>query len=222
MNLLSPNLTLPKIELQYIKKNNEKYFMIISDEINQLMINMIKNKEIRIQIWLERQVRKRSGNGLKRSWVHSNDFSTSSPKKLFSEDEYNYGAGDGWGWKKSIPTYSTTNGIVPTEFEISINDIKYNKIFKKISILDIFTNILKYKNEDRWPINEDEINNIAFVSRSNSCSQPIRYRLVMNYNGKMINGLPSIPLVIGIHKNKKAPLFNTETISSIVKISYYK
>lgn len=221
MTVLSPNIILPNLELQYIKLGNDKYFRILSDKVNPLLIDLLNERKIRLQFWLEKQVKKKSGAYYKRSWVHSRDFSSNL---LFANNEYYYGQGDGWGWKKDeLPSYCTTdNGLVPTEFEITSSHIINGRIEMRIPVLDIFSCILKINSDNRWPITGDSISSICFSGRSSSPSQPIRFKMAANYNGKALFSLPSIPLVLGIHKNYSSPLFNEENISSIIKVSYYK
>jgi len=223
MNVLSPDLILPKIEFEFIKEENKtKVFRVVSEKLDPIFLKLLEEKKIRVQIWLEREVRKKSAKRVKRSWVHSQDFSHLAPLKLFDETQYDYGGGDGWGWKKPlpIPTYSTTNGIVPTEYEITLDDIYENKISKYIPIVDIFSNILKVKGKQTYPKSNCVLKDISIVGGNRRNSQALRFKLVVNYNHKVLMGMPTTPLNLGIHLNDKVFLENS--IESFIRVGYIK
>lgn len=224
MELLLTPIQLPDLQLQYIIRNKKKCFRIISTPVDKLFIDQLSKGTIRAQIWIEREVRKGSGGSIKRSWVHSKDFSNKAPKKLFTASQYNYGGGLGWGWntKKQLPTYSTTNGFVPTEFEISPDDIRNNMIIKEINLLDIFSNILKLNHNNTFAKTDDEIINISILGRNKSTNQPIRVRLAVNKSKSSVIGNPSNPIILGIHKDKDKLTFDSDNINEYIKISYYK
>lgn len=123
MEILLPELELPELQFQYTYEA-EKYLRIYSGVLEPFLVEQLVQGKIRMQVWLERDQYKACGkNRKKRSWVHSRDYSGKAPSKLFSADEYDYGGGKGWGWGTidgaEIPGYTTTNGCVPTEFEIT-------------------------------------------------------------------------------------------------------
>ncbi len=221
VNLLTP-LPLPSIELQYdYESSKKKYFRIVSNEIDPLFYELLNNQNIRVQLWLEKQVKNRSSKRYKRSWLHPQDFSNKAPLKLFSNNEYNYGGGDGWGYKgEEIPPYSTTNGIVPTEYEITLDDIYENKISKYIPIVDIFSNILKVKGKQTYPKSNCVLKDISIVGGNRRNSQALRFKLVVNYNHKVLMGMPTTPLNLGIHLNDKVFLENS--IESFIRVGYIK
>lgn len=223
MQILAPEMKLPTLEIQYIKSGTTKFLNVISSPLDPLLIHYLSKGEIRMQIWLERELRKHSGDVYKRSWIHSIDNSNKKPVKLFSDEEYAYGGGSGWGWKTigQMPTYSTTNGYVPTEFEITMNSIQDNRIVLMIPILDIFTNILKFNAESRFAKNGDVMKKISILSRNRATSQPLRVKLAINKNKTPIFSQPSYPIVLGVHKVKN-DVFSAISVSKHIKISFYK
>lgn len=226
MDLVLPELEMPELHFQYVKRDQKKYLRILSDKVDKLLIDQLSAGKIRMQIWLEREVKKGCGNGVKRSWVHSRDNSNMAPAKLFSELEYYYGGGNGWGWATILPpgefpNYSTTNGYVPTEFEVTAADFINFKICKEIPILDIFSNILKHRSESTYAITGTRTALLAILGRNKTTSQPLRVRLVINKDGKPVIGLPSSPLMLGIH-DLHTLNFNASEINDFIKVSYYK
>jgi len=222
MNVLSPDLILPKIEFEFIKEENKtKVFRVVSEKLDPIFLKLLEEKKILVQIWLEREVRKKSAKRVKRSWVHSQDFSHLAPLKLFDETQYDYGGGDGWGWKKPlpIPTYSTTNGIVPTEYEITPEKIVNNRILIKIPIVNIFSNIIK-TDHCIPPIGGEAVNTLYLIGKGRKKYQLLRMKLVINYNGKMITGIPSNCLILGIYQNKNY-FFNSNNIEDYIRISKF-
>ena len=220
MNLLVSSIPIPKIQFQYIKGDGEKLFRIVSESVDPLFEQLLLGKSIRVQVWLEREVRKQSGEIIKRSWVHSVDMSNKKPPRLFTDDEYNYGGGEGWGWKEDIPSYTTTNGIVPTEFEVTYSSLSNGKIKVVFPVLDIFSNILKTVNSG--PAKDgDSIEKIAIVSRGRATYQLLRARLVINHNGKVIMGDPTDPIMLGIHKNNKVTQFDSSQLNKLIKVGRY-
>ena len=222
MNIITNQLKIPKLDFQYINRNGAKLFRVKSEKLDPIFKNMLLDGKIRVQIWLEREVKKISGDKRKRSWVHSQDFSNKAPLKLFTSDQYDYGGGDGWGWKSpsTIPSYSTTNGIVPTEYEIISNDIFNNGcITKEIPILDIFSNILKRRKAQRCALNNDPLNLVAIVGRGKSNHQSLRVKLVINYNGKPLFSDPSNELVLGIHQ--EGTILSTGNLKNYIKVGKF-
>lgn len=221
MNLLVSSIPVPKIQLQYIKEDGEKLFRIISETIDPIFEQLLLEKSIRVQVWLEREVKKQSSGRIKRSWVHSKDESNKRPPKLFSDEEYNYGGGDGWGWKNTnVPSYSTTNGIVPTEFEVTLFNIHNGIISIKFPVVDIFSNILKKLQGDRPAKDGDSIDDLAFLARGHATYQLLRARLVINRSGKVIMSEASEPIMLGIRKEKNRT-FNSEHLENYIKVGRY-
>ena len=220
MNSLNSSLILPNLDFQYIKDNDVKYFRVVSDKLDPLFHLLINNKKVRVQIWLERQIKKQSNSKIKRSWVHSQDFSSSAPSKLFSEDVYDYGGGDGWGFKANKASYSTNNGYVPTEFEITSEDIINGRIIKMFPVLDVFTNIIKDRETGVAIVNGGQIRNITFISRGRSRYQLLRVKLAVNYYNKALFSIASSPLMLGVHIGEGST-FDATQISDYIKIGNY-
>lgn len=222
MNVLSPDLILPKIEFEFIKEENKtKVFRVVSEKLDPIFLKLLEEKKIRVQIWLEREVRKKSAKRVKRSWVHSQDFSNLAPLKLFDETQYDYGGGDGWGWKNPlpIPTYSTTNGIVPTEYEITFESIVNNRILIKIPIVNIFSNIIKTE-YNRPPVGGENPKDLYIIGRGKRKYQLLRMKLAINYNGRMVTGTPSNCLMLGIHQDKTL-FFDITNIESLIRVGKF-
>lgn len=223
MYLLAPNVTLPEIQLQYmIKASGLKIFRIISQPLDKVLINLLEEGKIRIQVWLERELKKRSDDNIKRSWVHSQDNSTTAPTRLFLDTQYDYGGGSGWGWatlgNNFISSYSTNNGYVPTEFEVTANSLCNRRINVEIPILNIFSNILKH--EGLAAEDGDDIEFIRILGRHRTQVQPLRVRLMANYQEKVITGPPSNALILGIHRDCEIPIFAKNIISRFIKVAY--
>lgn len=223
MELISPELLMPTLELQSILEKGEKKFRVVSSKLDPLFISLLKKGKIRAQIWLERELKKGSGGRIKRSWVHSID-STSFGPLLFENHEYQYGGGLGWGWmtRDLLPPYSTTNGFVPTEFEITPIDIVEKRIIIKISIIDIFSNILKEMRASTYPTEESSMTEIAFLGRGKSFNQPLRVRLMVNLDHEVHESLPSNPMILGLHRSIEFSNFEADRMKDYIKISYYK
>ncbi len=220
MKLLMSSIIVPKIQLQYIRDSN-KIFRVISESIDPLFKQLLSDKSIRVQVWLEREVRKLSNSRIKRSWVHSCDMSNKRPTKLFTNGEYNYGGGNGWGWKgNDVPSYTTTNGIVPTEFEVTLSDIQNDLLVIKFPVVDIFSNILKKKKSGTSAKDGDLIEDLAIISRGRATYQIIRAKLVVNYAGKVIMSEPSNSIMLGIHRKKDA-VFDSKNLESFIKIGRF-
>lgn len=210
---------IPGIEIQFEKFANErKCLRFVSDILDIRFIQAISTGKIRAQVWLEKNIKKGSGsNKKKHSWVHSVDNTPNRPKKLFTDYEYDYGCGSGWGIRTfdSAPDYSKTNGYVPTEFEITPKNIHEKRIFVYIDLEDIFANMLCIKiddeNKNRCVPNSEPADNIRFIGKKKHARYPIRARIMVNFQGQVLTGESKNLIYLGIARSTAKIAYEFET-----------
>ncbi len=229
---------MPGMSISFIRNEYGNKFLIFkSERITHELEDKLRYGSIRMQIWLEKKVRKANGKNRVKKWVHPADKSSTAPVR-FSEEEILFR--QGWGVRTYspdsgfCPSYSTTNGYVPTEWEVTIDDVKRGCIERKIPFDDIISNIITYNEalvfDESYNIIDGpfeipsgtELSQIRLIGNRTSSKIEIRVKLVIKENNLLTSGTSLNSALVGLRKEGNLPdfdrIFDAENVMKIAAI----